>query len=78
MADLFAAEPATTQDLLGCARRELNFRKRLYPRFIQQGKLSNAEADLEMGLQSEIVRMLEFMVAEKLSVQAVYGRLRHG
>lgn len=78
MADLFASEPATTQELLGSARRELAMRQRVYPRLTASGKMADDTAQRELGLQRELVRLLEFMVAEKFSIQAVYGRLRNG
>jgi hypothetical protein len=34
---------------LACARRELSFRQRVYPRLVENGKMTQAEADKELA-----------------------------
>jgi predicted XRE-type DNA-binding protein len=55
MANLFDDRKITYSDQEDCARRELAFRRRLYPRWVQQKKLSQAEADREIEVMSSIV-----------------------
>lgn len=40
----------------GCAVRELEMRKRAYPRWVTQGRMTQAEADREIALMDEIAR----------------------
>jgi hypothetical protein len=45
-------------DLLACARRELAFRQRCYPRWVDKGTLSEAKAEKEIELQRSLVEFL--------------------
>lgn len=55
MADLFGDRPITYEDKEACARRELEFRRRLYPRWVEQRRITQAEADREIEIMSSIV-----------------------
>lgn len=55
MPDLFGERPITYADKEACVRRELSFRRRLYPRWVEQKKLSQDEADREIEIMSSIV-----------------------
>jgi hypothetical protein len=59
MADLFAGDEPTLQDMLGCARREVAMRESVYPRWVASGKLKQDKADLELRLMRGIVAHLE-------------------
>jgi hypothetical protein len=41
-----------TADKLKCAERELKFRRRVYPRFVQNGQMTQADADREIATMS--------------------------
>ena len=45
--------------LVKCARRELEFRRRVYPRLIGEGRLSAQTAEREIELMKAIVENLE-------------------
>lgn len=46
-------------DLLECARRELRMRERVYPRWVEGGKMTARQAAREIALQTAIVETLE-------------------
>lgn len=52
---------------LQCARRELEMRRRIYPSWVQRGKMKQDKADHEMQAMQAIVDSLEYfrMVVEK-------------
>jgi hypothetical protein len=62
VSDLFAGEPVTLQDMLGCARRELHMRESVYPRWVASGKLKQEKADQELRLMRAIVAHFEDQV----------------
>lgn len=41
-------QPVTFGMMRDCARRELSYRKRVYPRWVAAGKLSQVDADTEL------------------------------
>lgn len=45
----------TAADKLACAEREVKFRKRVYPRFIDDGRLSAGKAAHEIAAMEAIV-----------------------
>lgn len=51
-------EPSVT-DLVECARRELALRERVYPRWIDQGKLDARKADHEIRCMRAIFERLD-------------------
>ncbi len=62
----------TRKDLAACANRELALRRKVYPRFIEQGKMKRAEADREIALMQAIYRILISLpndVTDKLSAE---------
>lgn len=48
VSDLGTIQVPTIAEQLACVERELGMRKRIYPRWIANGKLNQAAADLEM------------------------------
>lgn len=55
MTDLFnPTDKITYAEKEACARRELAFRRRVYPRLINQGKLTQAEADRQIDIMASI------------------------
>lgn len=51
--------PFTIAELLACAKRELDMRRRVYEFRVQNGKMRRANADKEIAMQSAIVELLE-------------------
>jgi Spy/CpxP family protein refolding chaperone len=49
----------TTSDLVKAVARELRYRRRVYPRLIDQGKLDERTADHEIACMEELQRRLE-------------------
>jgi hypothetical protein len=46
----------TTADKLACAERELAMRLRVYPRWVEEGKMSADKAKREVACMEEIVK----------------------
>ena len=44
--------------LLDCARRELAFRQRVYPKWVQKGTMSEKKAEKELELMQHVVDFL--------------------
>ena len=44
----------TDQDKLACAEREVKMRRRVYPRWIAAGKMTQAKADHEIAVMESI------------------------
>jgi hypothetical protein len=45
----------TDAEKLACARRELAFRRRVYPRFVSEGRMTAVEAEREIAMMAAIV-----------------------
>jgi hypothetical protein len=45
----------TPRDKLECVKRELAMRKRVYPRWVEQKKMTQAKADHEIAVMASIV-----------------------
>ena len=48
----------TTSDLIKAVARELRYRRRVYPRMIDTGKLDERTADHEIACMEELMRRL--------------------
>ena len=56
MADLFApGDKITFRDKEACARRELDMRRRVYPRRVADQKMTQDQADREIEIMEAIV-----------------------
>jgi hypothetical protein len=55
----------TTEDKLLCAERELKLRERLYPRWIDEGRISEGKAELELAIMRRIVADYAHLVEEE-------------
>jgi len=53
----------TADEKLAAVRRELNMRRRVYPRWVSNGKMSQAKADEETAVMEAIVADYERQVA---------------
>jgi hypothetical protein len=49
----------SNEELKACAERELRLRERVYPRWIEGGRLSQRKADAEIAMMRQIVGVLE-------------------
>lgn len=45
----------TTADKLACVERELKYRKRVYARLVDEGKMSQGKATLELSIMQAII-----------------------
>lgn len=55
-------EVAAAADLeaeISCVERELGFRRRCYPRWLENGKITKALADREIELMERVLRRLQ-------------------
>ena len=59
-------ETPTLSEQLACVERELGMRKRTYPRWVANGKLNQAAADLEMRRMEAVRDTLKRVQAELL------------
>lgn len=50
MADLFCSDEFTPADKLKSVERELGYRRRVFPRRVEMGKMKQADADREIAL----------------------------
>ena len=55
----------TTTDKLACAKRELAMRNNVYPRWVQQNKMSAGKATHEIDCMRAIVQDYEDALAEE-------------
>jgi hypothetical protein len=51
----------TITDLAKCARREASMRQRVYPRWVESGKMTQQQADHETDCMNAIAKMLTDM-----------------
>jgi hypothetical protein len=52
----------TPAEQLACAKRELTMRERVYPRWVANGKMSQAKADHETQAMRAIIATLDGLV----------------
>lgn len=56
----------TYPELQKCVERELGFRKFVYPKRIEAGKMSQEQADREIAMMKEIEEILEYLAQPQL------------
>ena len=57
----------TLAQLAACAAREVMMRRRVYPRWVQHGRMSQEKADAEIAMMQAIADMLDQQaVSERL------------
>jgi hypothetical protein len=54
--DLF---PVVKADMVACVKRELALRKRVYPRHVASGMMTQARADREIEVMQGVLRIIE-------------------
>lgn len=52
----------TASEKLACVLRELNMRRRVYPRWVENGKMTQAKADAEIRIMEAIAADYERQV----------------
>lgn len=57
-------------DLLGCARRELAFRQRCYPKWVAKGTMTEKKAAKELELMQHVVDFLVHCVFKAVTRRA--------
>jgi hypothetical protein len=57
-------EEISLEALLQCARRELSYRKRVYPRLVDEDKMSLQRMEHETACMARIVEILDDMLDE--------------
>lgn len=55
----------TAADKLQCAERELKYRRRVYGRLIERGKMTSREADRELALMEDIAKDYRELVGDQ-------------
>ena len=71
----------TIEDKLACVVRELKFRRRVYPRMVEQRKMQQGQADRELATMEAIAEdyrlsaALEDSEIELLGLKSLGGRL---
>jgi len=55
MPDLFDRSPVTRHDKMRCLQRELDMRRRVYPRWVKTGKMLQVSADREIATMEAIL-----------------------
>lgn len=66
-----AREPITNADKARCAEREVKMRRAVYPRFVHNGRMTQAEANREI----EIMAAIAFDFAELAEADKAAGLL---
>jgi len=57
-------------DLLGCCRRELAFRQRVYPKWVDKGTMKEAKANEEIELMRVVVEFLVHCIFKAVTRRA--------
>jgi hypothetical protein len=57
-------------DLLGCCRRELELRQRVYPKWVAKGTMSEKKAEKEIALMRSVVDFLVHCVFKAVTRRA--------
>jgi hypothetical protein len=57
-------------DLLGCCRRELSFRRRVYPKWVDKGTMTETKAEAEIKLMRSLCDFLVHCVFKAVTRRA--------
>ena len=57
-------------DLLGCCRRELSFRQRVYPKWVDKGTMTEKKAEAEIALMRSLCDFLVHCVFKAVTRRA--------
>lgn len=78
MAEAANDAPISVGELLRCVDREIGFRVRVYPRWVERKKMSQAVADLELRRMRAVRERLVLADAEALVLSGLAERLQVG
>jgi hypothetical protein len=56
----------TTEDKLNCIQRELRLRQRVYPRLINNGKMSEQQAEHELLVMQAVLQDYQAVASQEL------------
>lgn len=59
MADLFPNQPIDIEMQINCVKREIAMRGKVYPRWVDRGKMKPEQATHEMAAMGEVLKTLE-------------------
>lgn len=65
MNDLFDRDPVPLHVQIDAARRELDLRRKVYPRLVEKGRLRQSSADDEIAAMTAIVATLQTLMRSK-------------
>lgn len=55
MSDLFENEPVPLSDMIACVEREIAMRERVYPRWVESGRMTQDKADWELRVMRAVL-----------------------
>lgn len=58
-------DPITISQQVACVRREISMRKRVYPRWVQAEKMTQAQADEQLACMEAVRETLEKLQADE-------------
>lgn len=61
MSDMFVDSPIPTSAQMACVEREIAMRRRVYPRWVADGRMTQAKADAEIAAMSAVHASLSEM-----------------
>jgi hypothetical protein len=64
----------TTADKAACARREAKMRARVYPRWVANGKMTQAQAERETAIMNAIAQDYETRAEAERMTSDLFGR----
>ncbi len=59
MSDLFLGDRAPIDAQVRCVEREIEQRKRVYPRLVANGRMSQKKADYEIAMMTQVLRTMK-------------------
>lgn len=68
---------ATLTEQIKAVRREIDYRKRLYPRWVESGKMEQKEADYQIEVMEYVVNSLTALLEFERSFIAKNEKLFH-
>lgn len=64
MSDLFQDSPIPLSAQIACVEREIALRKRVYPRWVEQGRMSQDKADAEIAAMTAVLATIKAWVGQ--------------
>lgn len=59
------SDPITIESQIACVRREISMRRKVYPRWVSAGKMTQDEADRQIATMEAAMATLESVRAER-------------